>query len=74
MKGFTAKSWLILGIMLVASILRLYEYYSWSLTNDELSALLGYSYGSLYNNIFTYVVNDFHPAGVQIIIWFWCKV
>lgn len=60
--------------MLFATALRFYGYYSWSLTNDELSALLGYSYGSLKNNILMYVANDFHPAGVQIIIWCWCKI
>jgi hypothetical protein len=74
MKNLNPKSWLFIAIMLVASALRFYGYYSWSLTNDELSALLGYSYGSLYENIFTYVASDFHPAGVQILIWFWCKI
>jgi len=74
MKKITRKSWLVFAIMIVAILLRFCGYYSWSLTNDELSALLGYSYGSLYNNIFTYVANDFHPAGVQILIWFWCKI
>lgn len=74
MKKFTSKSWLLLLIMAIATLLRFYGYATWSLTNDELSALLGYSYGSLYDNIFVYVANDFHPAGVQIIIWFWCKL
>jgi hypothetical protein len=74
MKKLTPKSWLVLLIMIVAAVVRFYGYASWSLTNDELSALLGYSYGSLYDNIFIYVANDFHPAGAQIIIWFWCKI
>lgn len=74
MKKLTSKSWLLIVIMTVATVVRLYGYSSWSLTNDELSALLGFSYGSLYENIFTYVLNDFHPAGVQVMIWFWCKI
>ena len=74
MKKITLKSWLLIIIMTVAAAVRFYGYSSWSLTNDELSALLGFSYGSLYNNIFSYVASDFHPAGVQILIWFWCKV
>ncbi len=60
--------------MTVATAVRFYGFSSWSLTNDELSALLGFSYGSLHNNIFSYVATDFHPAGAQIIIWFWCKL
>ncbi len=60
--------------MFFAATVRFYGYHTWSLTNDELSALLGYSYGSLHNTIFNYVANDFHPAGVQILIWFWCKI
>lgn len=74
MKKITPKSWLLLLVMTVATVVRFYGYSTWSLTNDELSALLGFSYGSLYNNIFTYVTNDFHPAGTQILIWFWCKI
>ena len=74
MKILNSKTWLLILVMSFAAVLRLYGYYSWSLTNDELSALLGYSYGSLYNNVFVYVQNDFHPAGTQIIIWFWCKI
>jgi hypothetical protein len=74
MNKLTPKSWLLILIMTVATAVRFYGFSSWSLTNDELSALLGFSYGSLYNNIFTYVATDFHPAGTQIMIWFWCKI
>jgi uncharacterized membrane protein len=74
MKKLTHKSWLLILIMFFAATVRFYGYHTWSLTNDELSALLGYSYGSLHNTIFNYVANDFHPAGVQILIWFWCKI
>lgn len=74
MKEISSKSWLVLFILIVSAAVRFYGYASWSLTNDELSALLGFSYGSLYNNVFVYVANDFHPAGTQILIWFWCKI
>jgi hypothetical protein len=74
MKKLTPKSWLLILVITVAAVARFYGYASWSLTNDELSSLLGYSYGSLYENIFTYVASDFHPAGVQMLIWFWCKI
>ncbi len=74
MKRIPYKSWVLIAIMFIAAAVRFYNYATWSLTNDELSALLGFSYGSLYNNINIYVANDFHPAGVQIVIWFWCKI
>lgn len=74
MKKLNAKSWLVFSILAISAILRFYEFASWSLTNDELSALLGFSYGSLYDNIFGYVLTDFHPAGVQILIWIWCSI
>ncbi|MCC6251136.1 MAG: glycosyltransferase family 39 protein [Bacteroidia bacterium] len=61
-------------ILLFALSTRFYHYSTWSLSNDELSALLGFSYGSLFNNIFRYVATDFHPAGVQVLIWLWCNI
>lgn len=74
MKKYSAKSWLVVLILATSAGLRFYNFAAWSLTNDELSALLGFSYGSLYNNIFGYVASDFHPAGVQILIWIWCSI
>ncbi len=73
LKNYSEKHLLWL-IMLFAAATRFYNYAQWSLTNDELSALLGYSYGSLYNNITQYVSTDFHPAGVQVLLFFWCTV
>ncbi|MFN5831209.1 MAG: glycosyltransferase family 39 protein [Bacteroidota bacterium] len=68
------KDRLLLLILLFAATTRFFGYNSWSLTNDELSALLGISYGGLYKNITEYVFTDFHPAGLQVLIWCWCKI
>ena len=68
------KKILLAFVLVVALLMRLYHFNTWSLTNDELSVLLGLSYGSLTNNIVDYVSSDFHPAGIQVLVWFWCKL
>lgn len=74
MKQISKTSLLLTSIIIVGAFLRLHQYSQWSLTNDELSAIFGLSFGSLYNNINSYVLTDFHPAGVQVILWFWTKI
>jgi hypothetical protein len=74
MKQISKTSILLTCIILVGSFLRLHQHSQWSLTNDELSAIFGLSFGSLYNNINSYVLTDFHPAGVQVILWFWTQL
>lgn len=40
MKRIPYKSWVLIAIMFIAAAVRFYNYATWSLTNDELSALL----------------------------------
>ncbi len=66
---------LLLLIIVVAAFLRFYQYGAWSLSNDELSAL-----SRLQFDNFTDLINDgvkltdFHPAGVQVFLWYWVKL
>ena len=63
---------LLAGIILVAIILRFYLFDQWSLSNDELSALSRLQYESLNQCIRDGVkFNDFHPAGVEVFLWYW---
>jgi len=63
-----------LGIILVvAGILRFWQYSSFSLSNDELSAinrLRFNTFGELVKGGF-YV--DGHPGGIQVFLWYWSK-
>ena len=64
----------LLPVLAVAAILRWRGFAEWSLTNDELSALYGLSLETLSLTINDYVYNDMHPAGVQMFMFFWCKI
>ncbi len=62
-------------ILLVASILRFWSYNHLPYMADELSALARTQYTNLYDLIFYGVeINDAHPAGVQVFIYYWIKV
>lgn len=74
-KDVPTYNWLLVVILLVAAILRLYQLESFSLSNDELSALARLNYDSL-SDILRYGVkeNDMHPAGTQVFLWGWTNV
>jgi hypothetical protein len=60
-------------ILLVAGILRFWQYSSFSLSNDELSAISRLrfnTFGELVKGGF-YV--DGHPGGIQVFLWYWSK-
>lgn len=62
-------------IMLVATFMRLYHFADWSLSNDELSALNRLRFDSFGDMLTNGVkLNDFHPAGVQALLWVWIKI
>ena len=66
---------ILLIILLLAAFLRFYNYAGWSLSNDELSALSRLQFDSFSEMIEKGVMlGDFHPAGVQVFLWFWVKV
>lgn len=64
----------LLLIVVVASILRFYHLTSFSLSNDELSALARVQFDNFNDLIEKGVIGDFHPAGVQIFLYFWVKL
>jgi len=55
--------------------MRLYHFAEWSLSNDELSALNRLRYDSFAEMLTNGVkLGDFHPAGVQALLWVWVKI
>lgn len=62
-------------ILLLAAILRFYHYHLWSLSNDELSALNRLQFDNLKDLVKNGVMlNDMHPAGVQVFLFYWTKL
>ncbi|MFM9007445.1 MAG: glycosyltransferase family 39 protein, partial [Bacteroidota bacterium] len=61
--------------VLLASVyaaMRVYQFTDWSLTNDELSALMRLRNDSIGDLINLGVrENDMHPMGVQLLMWMW---
>lgn len=62
-------------IIFIASALRIYNYYNWSFTHDELGAFVRLNYDSFSELIAKGVRdNDTHPAFVQLFLWAWAKI
>lgn len=67
--------WLpLLLVLIVAAGLRFYGISGFSFSNDELSALLRLQYGDWSQLISDGVIPDYHPAGVQVLLWLWVKL
>jgi dolichyl-phosphate-mannose-protein mannosyltransferase len=73
MEKRTEKIFLLI-ILVSAAVLRVYNYGSFSLSNDELSALARLRFDSFSEMIEKGVMIDFHPAGVQIFLFCWIKI
>ena len=56
-------------ILLVAAALRIYNFWDFSLSNDELSALARLNFDSFRNLIMEGVRIDGHPPAAQVILW-----
>ncbi len=55
-------------------ILRFYDFWNWSLTNDELSTIVRLRYNSI-SDLINYGINtDVHPAFMQLFLYGWTKV
>ena len=66
---------LLMLILTVAAFLRFYHYGSWSLSNDELSALSRLRFDNFTDLIrFGVKESDFHPAGVEVFLWYWTRL
>lgn len=66
--------YILLLILLMGLFIRLYNYASFSLSNDELSAINRCNYHSFHDLFVQGVGIDFHPAGVQTFLYYWIKV
>jgi hypothetical protein len=62
------------AILLLAAVLRFTGFADWSLSNDELSAVTRLDFGSFHELITNGVRPDFHPAGVQVFLYYWIKI
>lgn len=61
-------------ILLLGCIIRFFAAYRLSLSNDELSALTRARYDTFSEMISKGVYIDFHPAGIQSLIFYWIKL
>lgn len=74
MKRFFIDNTLLILILCVGFAMRFYHFSEWSLTNDELSALSRLQFDNLSSVIEKGVrLDDMHPMGVQVFLWYWTK-
>ncbi len=68
------NSYILLFIIIAASILRLYHFNEIPFTHDEFSALFRTHFDSFRELIEKGVKPDGHPAGVQVFLYYWTKL
>lgn len=68
------EHFIVLLIILIGSVLRVWNYWDWSFTNDELSALNRLNFESFSDLINFGVKIDGHPAFVQVLLFYWSKL
>lgn len=62
--------WLLWAVLVIGAALRLWQYHSFSFSNDELSALARLGYGSIRELVLGGVRPDGHPAAAQVVLWY----
>lgn len=72
--GYLKEHSIIIGILLLALILRCYDLFSIPYTHDELSGLLRTRFGSFSELIAKGVKIDGHPAFVQVFLYYWTGI
>jgi len=70
---FPEESFLVI-IMLLATVLRLWNYGGVSYSNDELSAITRALYPSFSELVSKGFYVDGHPGGIQILMFYWIKI
>lgn len=65
---------IVIFILILASVLRLYNFWDLPFMHDEFSAILRSQYDNFSDLIDYGVKTDSHPAGVQIFIYYWIKI
>jgi uncharacterized membrane protein len=68
------EAFFLLIILIIGAAFRFYNYYSWSLSNDELSALTRLNFSSFSEMIEKGAAIDGHPVGVQSFLYYWVKL
>lgn len=66
--------WLILAIITTAAVLRFIHYAGFSLSNDELSALVRIQYSTFSELVDKGFYVDGHPGGIQVFLYYWVKL
>src|ERR1035437_2837841 len=75
MKKFSEEQIIFAVIIFIASVLRLWNYWNWSFSHDELAAFIRLNYTSFSELIAQGVrEHDTHPAFVQVFLWGWTKL
>ena len=75
MKKITKEKIIFFSILVIAALLRFWNYWEWSYTHDEIGALVRLNYLSFSEFIQKGVQNtDTHPAFTQIFILLWSKI
>lgn len=76
MKSFIQNkdNYLLLFILLLASLLRLFKLFEIPFTHDEFSALFRTDFDDFSSLIKGGVMTDTHPAGVQVFMYYWIKM
>jgi len=70
----SVEQWLLMIIIVVAGVLRFYNYANLSITGDEISAILRLRFNSFKELIDIGVRPDGHPAGVQVFLYWWTSL
>src|ERR1035437_4084935 len=65
---------LLIIILIVAAILRFWDFFNIPFMHDELSALVRTHFNSFSDLINYGVKGDMHPAGVQVFLFYWVKI
>lgn len=66
--------WLILAIVVAAAILRFINFAGFSLSNDELSALVRVQFNTFHELVDHGFFVDGHPGGIQVFLFYWVKL
>ena len=65
---------ILLLILLIAAVLRIYNFWDLSLSNDEFSAIARAQINGFSEFISKGIYTDIHPAGVEFFLYLWIKV
>ena len=71
----TINRYILLGILIVAAVLRFYDYFHIPFMHDELSALFRTQFDTFAELIEKGVkTTDTHPPGIQVFLYYWVKL